>query len=114
VASDQGDARGSRGEPTPPKQLRLRRLDRPGAQAARVRQYVGRLSPEERLLVVLKRELYDGSWDDMIADLRARLEGRPFIFKLVTRITEDLERIARLRAYEQEHQVDLAQYVKMD
>ena len=66
------------------------------------------------MLVVLKRELYEGSWDDMEADLRARLEGRPYIFKLASRITEDLERIARLRAFEAEHGVDLAEHVKME
>ncbi len=66
------------------------------------------------MLVVLKRELYEGSWDDMTADLKARLEGRPYIFKLVNRIGEDLERIARLRAFEEEHSVDLSDYVKLE
>ena len=78
------------------------------------RQFVERLSREERMLVLLKRELYDGRWDDMIADLRARLEGRPYIFKLVNRITEDLERIERLRAFEDAHGLDLSDYVQME
>jgi hypothetical protein len=50
----------------------------------------------------------------MIADLRARLEGRPFIFKLATRISEDLERIERLRAFEDQQRVDLCDYVKLE
>ncbi len=65
------------------------------------------------MLLVLKRELYEGSWDDMTADLQARLEGRPYIFKLVHRIGEDLERIKRLRAFEQDHAVDLSEYVRL-
>ena len=79
-----------------------------------VREFVERLSREERMLVVLKRELYEGNWDDMVADLRARLEGRPYIFKLTTRITEDLERIDRLRRFEGREGVDLSDYVKME
>ena len=85
----------------------------PGA-AETAQQFVERLRPEDRLLVVLKRELYEGCWDDMVADLRARLEGRPYIFKLANRITEDLERIERLREFEARHGVDLADFVKME
>jgi hypothetical protein len=79
-----------------------------------VRRFLQGISREERMLVVLKRELYQGSWDDMEADLRARLEGRPFIFKLVHRISEDLDRIVRLRAFENEHHVDMADYIQID
>ena len=32
------------------------------------------------MLVVLKRELYEGSWGEMEADLRARRDGKPYIF----------------------------------
>ncbi len=81
---------------------------------AQVHQFVERLSREERVLIVLKRELYEGSWDDMVADLSARLEGRPYIFKLATRITEDLERIERLREFERQSGVDLSDYVQME
>lgn len=75
--------------------------------------FVERLTREDLMLIVLKRELYEGCWDDMVADLEARLKGRPYVFKLANRITEDLERIARLRAFEEAHEVDLADYVKM-
>jgi hypothetical protein len=64
------------------------------------------------MLVVLKRELYEGSWDEMEADLRARLAGGPYIFKLVHRIEEDLNRIERLRRFEQGNGVDLSEYVE--
>ncbi len=76
--------------------------------------FVERLSTEERLLVVLKRELYEGSWDEMHADLQARLEGRPYIFKLAHRIADDLERIDRLRHYEERTGVDLSDYVSLE
>jgi len=79
-----------------------------------VQQFVESLTSEERMLVVLKHELYEGSWDEMVADLRARLEGRPYIFKLAHRIVDDLERIDRLRAFERRHRVDLGEFVKLD
>jgi len=72
------------------------------------------MTNEERMLVVLKRELYEGSWDDMVADLQARLEGRPYIFKLANRIADDLERIGRLKAFEESCGVDLGDYVELD
>ena len=43
-----------------------------------LRRFVETMANEERMLVVLKRELYEGSWDEMVADLRARLlNGTP-------------------------------------
>ncbi len=80
-------------------------------QADAARRFVGRMSREEHVLLVLRHELYEGSWDEMEADLRARLEGRPYIFKLANRIVDDLDRIRRLREFEQQHDVDLSDYV---
>lgn len=79
-----------------------------------VRQFIDGLSREERMLVVLKAELYEGCWDDMVADLQARLEGRPYIFKLAHRIEDDLERIGSLRAFEDTAGVNLSDYVHLD
>ena len=79
-----------------------------------VRSFVEQLSPEEKMLVVLKSELYEGDWSSMLEDLRNRLEGRPYIFKLADRITEDINRIEKLQNFEQNHQVDLADYVKAE
>jgi hypothetical protein len=79
-----------------------------------VQQFVQGMTSEERMLVVLKGELYEGSWDDMVADLQARLEGRPYIFKLAHRIVEDLDRIRRLREFEDSHGVDLSDHVRME
>ena len=72
--------------------------------------FVNSLTDEQRMLVVLKRQLYDGSWETMLDDLRNRLAGKPYIFKLVNRIQEDIERIEGLRKFEQENSVDLADY----
>jgi hypothetical protein len=79
-----------------------------------VQRFVDSLASEERMLVVLKRDLYEGSWDEMVADLRARLAGRPYIFKLAHRIADDLERIDRLRAFERNNRVDLSDLVELD
>ncbi len=68
------------------------------------------LSEEETMLITLRDELYAGSWDRMAQDLQDRLQGKPYIFKLVHRIEEDLQRIEKLRGYEDEHSVDLADY----
>ena len=86
----------------------------PASAEEKVRRFVRKLTSEERMLVVLKTELYEGSWDEMVADLKARLEGRPYIFKLAHRITDDLERIQKLREFEQQCNVDLGAYVKLE
>ena len=86
----------------------------PNESAQQVQRVVDLLRSEERMLVVLKRELYEGSWDEMAADLQARLAGKPYIFKLAHRIEDDLERIDRLRAIEQRYGVDLSDYVLLD
>lgn len=70
------------------------------------------LSDEEKLLVKLRDELYQGEWAPMAEDLKARLDGRPFVFKLVHRIQDDLERIVRLRELETKFGIDLAEYIQ--
>ena len=72
------------------------------------------LPPEAKQLVVLQSILYEGSWDEMLSDLTARRDGKPFIWKLKSRIEEDLDRIERLREYECLHDVRLATYVRRD
>ena len=66
------------------------------------------LSEEETMLITLRDELYGGSWDKMKQDLADRLQGRPYIFKLVNRIEEDLHRIEKLKGYEDAQGVNLA------
>lgn len=73
--------------------------------------YVRRLSEEHKMLVALKAQLYGGSWEPMLDDLRNRLTGKPYIFKLVHRIQDDIERIEEMQKFEAEHKIDLAEYV---
>lgn len=68
------------------------------------------LSEEETMLLTLRDELYGGGWEKMEQDLRDRLQGRPYIFKLVNRIEEDLHRIEKLKGYEGDHGINLADY----
>lgn len=75
--------------------------------------YVARLSVEHRMLVALKAQLYGGSWEPMLDDLRNRLNGQPYIFKLVNRIQDDIERIEEMKRFEAEHGVDLAEHVEL-
>jgi hypothetical protein len=75
--------------------------------------YANSLSDEHRMLVALKAQLYGGSWEPMLDDLRNRLAGKPYIFKLVHRIQDDIERIEQMRKFEAEHHVDLADYVEL-
>jgi hypothetical protein len=75
--------------------------------------FVDGLSDEHRMLVVLKAQLYGGIWEPMLDDLKNRLEGKPYIFKLVTRINDDIERIRQMQDFEEEHNTDLADYVEL-
>jgi len=75
--------------------------------------FVNRLSEEHRMLVILKAQLYDGTWEPMLDDLRKRLAGKPYIFKLANRIKDDIERIQQMQKFEAEHNVDLADYVDL-
>ena len=51
------------------------------------------LEPEEEQLLLVRDFLYGGDWDELVADLEARRSGKPFVFKLNSRIEDDLRRI---------------------
>lgn len=76
--------------------------------------FVSSLSNEQKMLVVLKAQLYGGSWKPMLDDLQNRLEGKPYIFKLANRIKDDVERIEKLQDFEKEYGIDLADYVELE
>jgi len=78
-----------------------------------VSDFVNSLSEEHRMLVVLKAQLYGGRWEPMLDDLRNRLAGKPYIFKLANRIQDDIVRIEQMMNFEAEHNIDLADYVEM-
>jgi hypothetical protein len=69
--------------------------------------FVRSLRPEETMLVRLRDELYDNSWEAMRRDLENRLSGKPYLFKLVSRIEQDLQGVDLLERYERENDVDL-------
>lgn len=75
-------------------------------------EFVKGISHEERMLITLRDEVYVGSWQMMLADLRERIVARPYIFKMVNRIESDLTRIERLQGYELRHKVNLADLLK--
>ena len=78
-----------------------------------VSDFVNGMSEEHRMLVVLKAQLYGGTWEPMLDDLQNRLAGKPYIFKLVNRIKDDIERIEQMAQFEAEHNVDLADYIDL-
>jgi hypothetical protein len=78
-----------------------------------VSDFVAGLSDEHRMLVILKAQLYGGTWEPMLDDLQNRLAGEPYIFKLANRIKDDVERIRRMQEFEEEHNVDLTEYVEL-
>ena len=75
--------------------------------------FINSLSEEHRMLVILKSQLYDDMWEPMLDDLRNRLAGQPYIFKLVNRIQDDIKRIEEMQEFETEHNIDLADYIKV-
>lgn len=76
--------------------------------------FVRGLDEQHRMLVVLKSQLYGGSWEPMLEDLQNRLEGKPYIIKLASRIKDDVERIHRLQEFETQHGVDLSDFVRLE
>ena len=82
-----------------------------GEGSQEVSVFVKDLSEEGRMLVVLKAQLYGGSWEPMLDDLRNRLAGKPYIFKLANRIQNDIARIEQMSEFEKKHDIDLADYV---
>ena len=64
------------------------------------------------MLITLRDDLYAGSWDQMLKDLKDRLNNKPYIFKLVNRIQDDISRIAKLGDYEKKHRINLADHLK--
>ena len=77
-----------------------------------LRRFMDRLTDEHKLLLVLKRELYDHDWSAMQSDLQNRLQCKPYVFKLANRIEDDLERIEELQAPERHYEVNLSDYIE--
>lgn len=90
--------------------------DKPGQEGQKndtaIETFIARLTEQERMLVILQAELYEHSWEAMLDDLRNRLEGKPYIFKLAHRIQDDISRIEKLKDFEEMHHIKLADFVK--
>ena len=78
-----------------------------------VANYVSSMDNEHKMLVILKTQLYGGSWEPMLEDLQNRLQGKPYIFKLANRIKNDVDRIREMQVLDQENTVDLADSVEL-
>jgi hypothetical protein len=92
--------------------LHIRAKSRAGGHAGHEQPHGLNLTADEKDLVLLRDELYGGSWDDMLADLKNRLTGKPYIYKLVNRIQKDIEDIERLRAMEKEKGTNLRELIQ--
>lgn len=63
------------------------------------------------MLIVLRDELYDGRWESMVSILRERLAGRDYVFKLVARTRQDLQRIEDPHAFEQQYGINASGFL---
>jgi hypothetical protein len=81
------------------------------AGANGVDEFVRNLSDEDKMLLRLREELYEGRWDALLADLNDRLHGRPFIFRLASRIQDDMSRVQRLSRFERQKGINLAKLI---
>ena len=78
------------------------------------RDFLQRLSKQEKTLLIIREELYEGSWTEMTTDLVARLEKGPHVFELSETIEADIARIQKLTEYELQHDIDLGEYLEDD
>jgi hypothetical protein len=90
-----------------------KRQEKSNSKNEQVRDFVSRISNEHKMLVVLKKQLYGGNWQDMLEDLENRLQGKPYVFKLVNRINDDIQRIKELMEFEEDNGVDLSEFVEL-
>jgi len=74
--------------------------------------FTAALSEEDIMLLRLRDELYEGRWEFMLADLRDRLQGKPYVFRLAHPIQDDIARIERLSRFERQHGVNLADHIR--
>jgi len=77
-----------------------------------VEEFVSGLAETERIAVIVRDELFGGSWENMRRDLEARAAGRPYVFRLASRIDGDLKAVAKLSAFERRRKVNLSEYLR--
>ena len=86
-------------------------MSEPKSETELVETFARELLNEERTLLVIRDELYNGSWNEMLKDLTARLQAKPYVFKLATRIEDDIVRIQKMRDFEKQYNVNLKDHV---
>ena len=77
-----------------------------------VEDFMLRLPESESALIILRDELYKGSWKAMTRELQDRLAEKPCFPPLQKRIQKDLDSITKLRNFEREYDVNLAKFIK--
>lgn len=78
-----------------------------------IKDFINNLDKSVRVLVILRDELYEGSWVSMVSDLQSRLKGEPFIFKLANQIDADLQGIEALRTFENKQSINLGDFINL-
>jgi hypothetical protein len=82
------------------------------ATGQQIESFVRDLTGNEQVALTIRDELYSGSWERMREDLESRSAGRPYVFRLASRIEEDLRIIEKLSAFEQQMGINLSDYVE--
>lgn len=83
-----------------------------GEHTEKINKFVKGLTRDEKMLVILRDELYDGKWDLMIQDLKDRLNHGPYIFKLAGTIENDLKIIKKLQSFEKKNKTDIGKILR--
>ena len=107
-------ARGGGSGPTRPRAGGSRTRGAKEAGSRAVIKFVRGLAEKERIALIVRDELFGGSWENMRRDLEARAAGRPYVFKLASRIEDDLKAVRKLRAFERRHKLNLADYLCLE
>jgi hypothetical protein len=104
--------RSVRSRPTPAGRSKSRKNAGSSGTGDDVKQFLRGITENERVALAIRDELYNGSWERMREDLEARSAGRPHVFRLASRIEEDLRIIEELSAFEQRLGINLSEYLE--
>lgn len=80
---------------------------------ALAKEFINSLDQSVKVLIILRDELYDGSWDLMVKDLQSRLKGEPYIYKLASQIDADMQSITKIRAFEEKHSLNMGKFINL-
>jgi hypothetical protein len=65
-----------------------------------LREFLATLDDRDRMLLDVLDVLYVGRWEDLVEDLQAARDGRPYVFKVAEHIEDDLKRVRRMHEAE--------------